>query len=491
MIQHFRRLVGQIFYYGLGDVATKFLSVLILPIFSHYLTPADYGIASILTVGMVLLSGLADLGLSVGTYRFYYEEKGKNKHKLISTTQIATTVITALIALVVIIFSKSFSQLFFETKDFTYVLTLAFLSVPLTTFTVAQINRLKLENKAKVCANIQILRATTDVVFKIIFIISLNRGLNGLFEGQLINAAIYALVFIVYTYLSTGYKFSYVFFRKMLRFSLPFAFSPIFFWVLNWADRFILGRLSNMTEVGLYTLGYTIGMAVMLPVGAFTTAWPAFYMSVINDKNAKRFFSLVLTYFTLIVGFFIVAIIVLSRDYFYFLTPTQFHDAYTITPIIAFSYTLLGFYSIMITSTYLKRKTVYIFATEILACIINVGLMFLLVPMYGRWGAAWATLISYASLPLIIYSFTYKLFPIQYEYKRLAQILIVILIIFGINQYFYHPSYGNLFLRLLLLVFYPLILFLTGFFKKTEVGFLKSKFATYSSIIIKKRKKLF
>ncbi len=490
MIQHFKRLVGQIFYYGLGDVATKFIAVLILPIFSRYLTPADYGVASILTVSTVLISGLADLGLSIGTYRFYFEEKGKNKLSLISTAQIVSTIIAILIALVVIIFSGSFSQLFFETEDFSYVLTLAFLSVPLSTFTVSQINRLRLENKAKVCANIQIIRAVTDVIFKIIFIISLNRGLIGLFEGQLVNAAIYAVIFVVYTYRSTGFKFSYVLFRKMLRFSLPFAFSPIFFWVLNWADRFILGRLSNMTEVGLYTLGYTIGMAVMLPVGAFITAWPVFYMSIIKNQNAKRFFSLVLTYFTLIVGFFIVVIVVLSRDYFYYLTPTQFHSAYTIVPLIAFSYTLLGFYSIMITSTYVKRKTVYIFMTEILACFINIGLMFLLVPIYGRWGAAWATLISYASLPIIIYGFTYKLFPIQYEYKRLAQILIVILAILWINQYIYYPSYGNLFLRLLLLIVYPLVLFLTGFFKKAEISFLKSKFVTYSSIITKKKKKV-
>ena len=156
MIQHFKRLVGQIFYYGLGDVATKFIAVLILPIFSRYLTPADYGVASILTVSTVLISGLADLGLSIGTYRFYFEEKGKNKLSLISTAQIVSTIIAILIALVVIIFSGSFSQLFFETEDFSYVLTLAFLSVPLSTFTVSQINRLRLENKAKVCANIQI-----------------------------------------------------------------------------------------------------------------------------------------------------------------------------------------------------------------------------------------------------------------------------------------------------------------------------------------------
>ncbi|KKQ18774.1 MAG: Polysaccharide biosynthesis protein [Berkelbacteria bacterium GW2011_GWA1_36_9] len=486
MIAHFKRLTGQIFYYGLGDIATKLITVLILPIFARYLTPADFGVASILIVSTILVSGLADLGLSVSTYRFYYEGKDQNKFRLISTVQIFSTLITIIIAFVVIFFSQSLSQIFFKTSDYNYIIILAFLSIPLNNLTVAQINRLKLENKAKVCANIQITKALTDIIFKVILIIFLKHGINGLFEGQIINATIYAIIFIIYSLRITGFGFSYTLLKKMLRFGLPFAFSPIFFWILNWADRLILGRMTNMTEVGLYTLGYTVGMAVMLPVGAFTTAWPTFYMSVIKEPKAKKFFSLVLTYFSLIIGYFALLIIILSPDYFYFLTPVQFHSAYTIVPMVAFSYIFLGHYSIMITGTYLKRKTFYIFITEVLAIIINLGLLFLLVPRFGRIGAAWATLGSYFALPVIIYALTFKVFPIKYEYKRLIQILIAILIVLWINQFLYAPNIWNLFLRLLISLFYPLILLLMGFFEKTEIKLLKLNFAKYSSKIIKK-----
>lgn len=490
MIAHFKRLMGQIFYYGLGDVATKFIAVFILPIFARYLSPADFGIASILTVSTILISGLADLGLSVSTYRFYYEEKGQKKLRLISTAQILSTLITAFIAIITIILSQSLSQIFFKTPEFKYVLILAFSSIPLSNLTVAQINRLKLENKAKICANIQIIRSITDVILKATLIIFLRRGLNGLFEGQIINAVLYAIIFTIYTFKTTGFGFSYILLKKMLRFGLPFAFSPIFFGVLNWADRLILGRMTDMTEVGLYTLGYTIGMAIMLPISAFTTAWPAFYMSVINDPNAKRFFSLVLTYFSLIIGYFILLIIILSRDYFYFLTPTQFHSAYTIVPAIAFSYAFLGHYSIIITGTYLKRQTRYIFLTEMIAVIINLILMFVLIPLYGRTGAAWATLLSYITLPIIIYAFTYQVFPIKYEYKRLIQIFVAGLIVFWINQLIYTPVIWNLLIRLLISSFYPLILLLMGFFNKTEIKLLKSIFTKYSLKIINQSKEV-
>lgn len=483
MIRYFNRLLGQIFYYGVGDAATKFIAVLILPLFSRYLTPADFGVASIITLSTALISSLADLGLSVSTYRFYYDEKDKSKLRLISTAQIFTTLVTILMAAIAIIFSQSLSQVFFKTSEYSYIIILAFLSIPLSNLIVAPLNRLKLENKAKIYANIQIIKAVTDIIFKVILIIFLKRGLAGLFEGQIINASIYAAIFLIYTFRTTGFGFSYSFLKKMLCFGLPFAFSPIFFWVLNWVDRLILSRLTNMTEVGLYTLGYNIGMAIMLPVGAFTTAWPAFYMSVVKDKQLKRFFSLVLTYFSLIIGYFILLIIIFSRDYFYFFMPPEFHSAYTVVPFIAFSYLFLGYYSIMITGTYLKRKTFYIFMTEITAMMINLGLLFLLVPSWGRIGAAWATLLSYLTLPIIIYIFTYKIFPIKYEYKRLFQILIAILVIFWLNQLLYSPTVWNLFLRLFLSLLYPLILLLMGFFGKTEMRLLKSNFVRYTTKI--------
>lgn len=468
MITHFKRLLGQIFYYGLGDIITKLSTVIILPIFSRFLSPADFGVASILTFSTVLVSGLSDLGLSISTYRYYFDKKTKNRRQIISTAQIFVTLVSTLVAIIALLFSHSFSKLLFETDIYSYVLVLAFLSNPLNDWTVSQINRLKLENKAKTCTIIRVFKVITDVMLKIIFVVLLKRGLSGLFEAQLINAAIYAFLFFVLTVRTTGFGFSLKMLKSMLVFGLPFAFSPIFFGVLNWADRFILGRLTNLTEVGLYTLGYMVGMAVMLPVGAFSTAWPIFYLSIAKDAKAKRFFSLALTYFSFVIGYFIILIVVLARDYFYYLMPVEFHSAYLIVPIIAFSYAFLGHYSIMITGTYLKRKTIYIFATEIIAVAINIILMFLLIPRFGRFGAAWATFISYLSLPILIYGFTNKIFPIRYEYKRLLQIVIAVILVLYINQIIYQPGWLNLLWRLVLSLTYPLLLYVLGFFGNNE-----------------------
>lgn len=478
MIQHFKRLGSQIFYYGLGNVITKFIAILTLPIFSYYLSPADFGVASILTISTVFVSGLVDFGLTISIFRFY-SEKSINQKKLLSMAQTLPAIAGVIIVVLVVIFSHNVSQILFNTTNYSYILSLAFLANPLNDIARVPLNRLKIENKVKLFSFIRISKIFTDLVLKVVLVIFLHRGLNGFFEAQLINAFVYALFFIFYSYRKIGFGFSWSLLRKMIHFSLPFVFSPIFFWALDWSDRFLLGRMTNLTEVGLYSLGYNIGMGVLLPVSSFITAWPAFYMSVTKDPKMKKFISLVLTYFFLIVGFFILSIMTLSRDYFRLLTPLAFHQAYDIVPMIVFSYAFLGFYSIILTGTYIKRKTLYIFLTEILAVAINITLMFILIPKFGRLGAAIATLISYISLPVLIYSFTFKIFPVQYEYKRLAQILIVILGLFWLCQKIYSPSYWNLFLRILIILAYPVILWLIGFFEKNEINILKTMFKKY------------
>lgn len=469
MLAHFKRLTGQILAYGLGDTINKIIAILVLPLFTHYLTPADFGVASILTVASALIAGLADLGLSNGLFRFFPEEEEPAKSRLVSTSQITIVLITVIIGLLGTVFASQLSQLFFKTDAYSYVVILNFLNIPLSAAVIMPLARLKLENKAALYSGFKVAKVVTELLAKVLLIVFLNRGLNGLFEAQIINAAFFLIVIFLFTLKTTSFIFSFSALKKMFIFGFPFALSPIFFWILNWADRVILGRLADINEVGLYTLGYTMGMAIMLPVGAFNTAWPVFYMSVAKDSRAKEFYSLTLTYFSLIIGFFILIVSIFSRDYFIFFTPSEFHGAYLVVPIIALSYVFMGHYTVMITGTYLKKKTTSVIITEIASVVINITTMFILIPYWGRLGAALATLISFICLPIIIHFFTYKVYPIAYEYRRLIQIFIAIVIVFGLANYIYQPTILNIFLRIGILLIYPVLLYLIGFFQPKEL----------------------
>ena len=480
MINHFKRLMSQVLIYGLGDAINKLAAILILPLFTHYLTPANYGVAAILTVTTTLLSGVADLGILIGVYRYYPGEDEKTKIRIISVAQIVVVGLTVIMSALAIFFAAPLSQLFFNTTQYSHLLVLNFLAMPFTVFIIAPLAQFKLEDKAKFTAGFKIFKVLLDLGVKTILIVGLNRGVLGLFEGQLYAAIICAIVMAFYSLKRTKFYFSIELFKKMLSFGLPSALSPVSFWVLNWADRFILGKIATITEVGLYTLGYTMGMAIMIPITAFETAWQAAYVSISTDPRAKQIYALILSYYTLIIVFIALIIVIFSRDYFEIFTTGSFHGAWIVVPVITLAYILRGNYTVMTAASFIAKKTIFILITEISAAVVNVILLFVLIPHLGRMGAAWATALAFLILPVLMYVLTRKSYRIYYEWVRIIQIFSVGGLIFWLCQLVYAPTWQNILLRVGLIMLYPVLLYITNFFKREELVVLRDALNKYT-----------
>jgi O-antigen/teichoic acid export membrane protein len=469
MLNQFKRLFNQIIVYGLGDTINKLAAILLVPLFTRYLVPAEYGVAGILTVANSLLISFCDLGMSSGLMRYFKEEDEDKRHKLINTAQIVLVGLTMAIALICLPFLTQISQLFFRSPDYAYLVGLNLFTIPLTVSVSAVTLSWRMAEKAKLYATINTSRVITGFIINIVLIVFLHRGVKGLFEGPLLNAAIYSIGILFFNLQISKLKFSKEHFKKMFIFGFPFIFSGIFLWIVNWADRFILSRLTNLTEVGLYGLGYSLGMAIMLPVGAFNSAWTAFYTSIAKEDNAKKIYSLILTYYFLIIIFFVLIISIYSRDYFYFFTPEIYHGAYIVVPVIALAYAFNGSFSIAAIASFLAKKTYLDPIIELVAACLNIGLMFVLIPVLGRMGAAWATLAAYVALPIMIIILTYKFYQIKYEYLRILQILAIGFGVYYLTQLIYQPTLVNVLIRTGLLLLYPIVLYITGFFKVDEV----------------------
>lgn len=474
MLQHLKRLANQVMIYGLGDTVNKIATLLTLPIFSHFLSPADYGVASVLTVTNALVMGLADLGLTNGIFRFFHEEKSEKRYRLISTAQLAMVGLSLGLALIALPFASQISSLFFKSPDFGYLVSLNFFTIPLTLITTAPLMRLRMEEKPKIYTFITASRVIIGILLNVFLVVFLKRGINGLFEGPFLLAIIYGLVVGFYSLKDSGIAFSRTLFNKMFKFGFPFILALLTFWVMDWADRFLLSRMTNLSEVGLYTLGYTIGMGIMLPVGAFATAWPPFFMSVSKEKNAPEIYAKIFTYYSLAIGFLSLLIIFYAPDYFRFFTPSEYRYAYTVVPLITLSYALKGNFLIICVGSLLIKKPFLQFYSEIIAMALNIAAMLVLIPIMGRMGAAWATLIAYVALPVSLYLFSNNLYKVKYEVERVFRILIIGLGVYFLAKYLYEPTNLNMVIRFGILLLYPILLYLTGFFDKNELGFLRS-----------------
>jgi O-antigen/teichoic acid export membrane protein len=145
---------------------------------------------------------------------------------------------------------------------------------------------------------------------------------------------------------------------------------------------------------------------------------------------------------------------VFAKEVVQFFTGAEFHRAYQVVPFIALSYVAYGMYFNFSTGVSLRKKTIYSSISVLLASLINLVANLLLIPTFGMLGAAWATLISFSALMIIILLFSNRFYPIPFQFARLAKILLlgVIVIVVGSNLNF--PLVINLLSKILLLCFF-------------------------------------
>ena len=164
------------------------------------------------------------------------------------------------------------------------------------------------------------------------------------------------LIPFVYLFSLKNYKFCFSrsILVKQLKFSLPLTLAIFAFFIIDSSDRYILNIYLPLSEVGLYNLGYQGALFIMILVDGFSLSWPPFYYS--NNKNGEGqlICSKVFYPFLYISLIFVLFISLYAPIVLQFLTPNEFHYAYTIVPYVVFAYALKGPYNFPNGTTYEK-----------------------------------------------------------------------------------------------------------------------------------------
>ncbi len=121
-----------------------------------------------------------------------------------------------------------------------------------------------------------------------------------------------------------------------------------------------------------------------------------------------------------------------------------FLEAESIVPIILMAYLFQGAYLNFLPGIYFAEKTIYITVITGVSALINVAVNFSLIPVYGMTGAACATLAGHATMALLTYLVSHKLFPVPYEWFKLFKLGITALIALTVAQFLDYTLVGRL-----------------------------------------------
>jgi O-antigen/teichoic acid export membrane protein len=263
--------------------------------------------------------------------------------------------------------------------------------------------------------------------------------------------------------------------EPMLRFGTPTMPAELSLYALNFVDRIVLVRYVGLAEAGLYSLAVKFSQVVTVFVRAFNLAWPPLAYSIRDDAEARRVYAFIVTYFLLLASFVVLALSLEARWVARALAAPAFFDSYQAVPLVATGATLYALYLVLVVVVGRSGRTGYIFPVTAVAAGANLVLNLVLVPELEIVGAGLALVISYVLMLALMYAVTRRLFPVPFQWARMARIVAIAGGLYALGETLL-PTEGadGFLLRAALLGAYPLLLFASGFFEPRELQQLRA-----------------
>ncbi len=485
LINDLRSSVKDSIIYSFGNLSTKLVGFILIPLYTKYLSVEDYAILAILEITAQFIVAVFGFRISSALLRLYWDNDYKNRQKSMFFTSLSFLMVVGLLSVAgFIYFSGSISVLLFESPDFSYPITLMLVNAGLQVIAVLCLTQIRIEEKPLLFSVSNFLRLVMTLLFTVYFIAFQGKNIEAIYEAQLIGYFVFFLTIFPFIQKNIEFKIDLNILKSMLIYSGPLIFAEIAGVIFAITSRYTLNFLSTLNEVGTYSLGFKVANTIrVFIVSSVMLALSPMIFKKMNDPDAKRFYSKVMTYFSFGLMFFVLAISIFGREFIKFLASNQsYWDAYQVIPLLSLAMFFGMLTDVSLTGLHLTKRTKIISSVMSSMAILNIILNIVLIISWQSIGAALATLISQVLFFSAIYYMAQKYYPIPFELLKVAKILTTGLILFMVSLLSDDIDLvPRLTMKFSLLFIYPIILYYWNFYEEIEITRLKQSFQKWKN----------
>jgi len=424
MLRDIKTLGRETLIYGLSTVVARLLNFLLLPFYTHYLTTSEYGVVAAVFAYVAFFNILYQYGMDQAYMRFA-SEPGRSREETFSTAMWSLAATSLLFSALLYLLADPLAALG-GIPGWGGLVRYSAGILAFDALTVVPFADLRLQHRAWLFASLKTVNIVLNLLLNVFFLARMGLGVRGVFLASLATSAATLLLLAPAMARKLRPVFPKSLYRELLRFGWPLVPAGLGSMAVQVIDRPILLRLADESTVGIYQANYRLGIFMMLVVNMFDQAWRPFFLQKARDADSGPVFGRVLTYY-LIGGFWIVLVLSLFIPDIVRL-PIRgrpiIHPAYWaglgIVPVVLAGYLFNGAYVNFMASVTLSKRTDVLPWVTLLGAAVKILGTFALVPYWRMMGAAWATLLAYASMAAALYAIGQRVYPIPYERGRLA-----------------------------------------------------------------------
>jgi len=467
MTGYLRRLATTGAAYTASSVLSKLIAVALLPLYTRYLAPADYGAAEVLIVAVIATSIVIRLGIIEALLRFYYA-RGEDPDEVVRTG-FASLFWTATAGLAIALpLAGPISELLLDRSE-PELARIAILGLWIFTMYEFMLALFRLDERAKAFLAFTVSNVLVAIPVTVWLVVFEEEGARGLLLGQYATGGAFLVALLVAHRRRLSLVPDFPLLRRMFRFGFPTMPAELSLYSLNFIDRLLLVRLAGLADAGLYSLSVKFAQAVNVLVKGFQLAWPPLAYSIRDDDEARRAYAVIVTWFVVVCTFFVAGLWLLSRWIVRLLAAPEFFSSYEAIGLVSTGVTLYALYLVLVVILGRTGRTEFNFPATAAGTGANIGLNLVLIPPLGIVGAGIALVASYALVLVLMFAFTQRLFPVPYEWSRLAQAIALAAVLVAAGELLL-PTDGivGIASRTAVWLLYPSALWATGFLSDEE-----------------------
>ncbi len=422
--------------YGLFDFIGKATQLILVPLYTHVMTPEDYGLLEILLASTPLILTTLLLGFNSSIVRYYTTADSPRDGEAYFRTAFTTVfAFSAVVWAALFITAPALSRFTFGDTARADLWRLLVSAVALDAVGTIFLALFRSQGRPYRYSWVNLARFVSILALNVVFVGVMRLGTKGVLLGNLIGSGLGAIIGLMLCLREIGFEVDGKRLRKLAAYGLPLVVSGVgLSFVMSNADRYFLKASGSLHDIGIYSLGYRVGMVMSMLLNAFVVAWPPMMFRILKDPDAPRIYSRVLTYYVLVTGFVWVLVSSFSNEIVRLVAAPDFQAAGDVVWLILLSYLMQGVFYIMMVGVTVTDRTGWIPLVVGISAISNLVANALLIPRYGMQGAAWATFVSYTFLALLMRSVSRRYYPILMERRRVVLVAVLSCAIVGINR---------------------------------------------------------
>jgi len=434
------KIVKESAIYGSADFVSKLVVFFTFPIIAIALSPKIFGILELILTTIALLGIVMNCGLNNAVQRYYWDIDTKSVQQpiIVSSGMVAQL----FLGVFLVIFSFPFLY-FFYTSPYMQGMPITWVTLVASTILMIMsqwvqyiLDVTRLHFKSWNFVIISLISRVGSALLGVFVVVYLELGVDGFLSVQVLAILLVIPLALYLIRKDLTFRVETIWTSKLIRFGYPFIFSGLAYWLFGSMDRWMIASMISIEEAGIYSISFRFVSIVLFVSMAFGQAWSpnAMKSRLESPKSYKGLYAkvfLILIFVMLTVGS---TLSVFSGELIGIIMPEEYYGSAIPLTILCFGMIIQSTTQITATGISITKKTSLFANIAWVTAIINLSLNYILIPIYGIKGAAWATTISYLALTTSYAFFSQKLHPLPIAWNKVLIMFIIgfILLLFSL-----------------------------------------------------------